>query len=229
MKPRPDPDPTLTDASSVGGELPILSAGPLFWRSLDERAESGAPRPDQDQELSRSGGAAIRPLQPPRVLAVDGGLAGPGGPERLRDPAHRVDRAVCRSPRADRSGQTAVLQHGGLDGWVCLRRPGREPDGAAHQDRREPRPSGQPGRHRRLRPGRGALVLRPGPLSGGDARRPGRNLGASSRPSCFASRGEVEDQGRRPADLDPDDHLAHAGRPAPAAARAVPGGEVACL
>ena len=52
MKPRPDPDPTLTDASSVGGELPILSAGPLFWRSLDERAENGEPRPDQDQELS---------------------------------------------------------------------------------------------------------------------------------------------------------------------------------
>ena len=52
MKPRPDPDPTLTDVSSVGAELPILSAGPLFWRSLDERAENGAHRPDQDQGLS---------------------------------------------------------------------------------------------------------------------------------------------------------------------------------
>ncbi|MGZ3315688.1 MAG: 4Fe-4S dicluster domain-containing protein [Isosphaeraceae bacterium] len=52
MKPRPDPHPTLTDASFVGSELPILSAGPLFWRSLDERAENGAPRPDQDQGLS---------------------------------------------------------------------------------------------------------------------------------------------------------------------------------
>ena len=36
----------------MGSELPILSAGPLFWRSLDERAEDGAPRPDQDQGLS---------------------------------------------------------------------------------------------------------------------------------------------------------------------------------
>ncbi len=52
MKPRPEPDPTLTDASSAGGELPILSVGPHFWRSLDERAENGAPRPDQDQWLS---------------------------------------------------------------------------------------------------------------------------------------------------------------------------------
>ena len=52
MRTRPDPDPTLTDSSSARGELPILSSGPLFWRSLDERAGSAAPRPDQEQYLS---------------------------------------------------------------------------------------------------------------------------------------------------------------------------------
>ena len=44
MNQRPDPDPTLTDASSVGVELPILSDGPLFWRSLDELADERRAR-----------------------------------------------------------------------------------------------------------------------------------------------------------------------------------------
>ncbi len=64
------------------------------------------------------------------------------------------------------------------DGWIRLRRAGREQYGSAHQDRGKPRPSSQPGRDRRLRPGHHPLVVRPGPFPGGDARLPRGYLGA---------------------------------------------------
>ena len=98
MKPRPDPDPTLTDASSVGGELPILSAGPLFWRSLDERAENGAPRPDQDQGLSNLVALQFDPSSRREFLRLMAGSLALGGLSGC------AIRTVRGSPRADRSG-----------------------------------------------------------------------------------------------------------------------------
>ena len=82
------------------------------------------------------------------------------------------------------------------------------------------------GSDRPLHPGGCADALRPRPLAGGDA--DGR-IG-TWEPSALAARRSASvraKKGGRAADLDRDGHFAHAGRPAAAAERAVPRGEMA--
>ena len=50
MSEQPDPYPKSKNASHVGVELPILSSGPILWRSLDELSDAVA-RPDPHAQV----------------------------------------------------------------------------------------------------------------------------------------------------------------------------------
>ena len=112
MSPRPDPDPTVDRCLLRGASRRSSRPARHLLCSLDERAENGEPRPpDQDQELSKSGWCCNS--TPPAAGSSCDCMAASltlGASARPAYSAHRVDRAVRESPRADRSGQTAVLQ-----------------------------------------------------------------------------------------------------------------------
>jgi len=82
MNPRPHALPTLTDVSSGRAVLPILSDGPLFWRSLHELAEAGAPGAEPDQDLSEVVALGSDPSSRReflRLMAASMALAGSSG------------------------------------------------------------------------------------------------------------------------------------------------------
>ena len=229
MKPRPDPHPTLTDASFVGSELPILSAGPLFWRSLEERAENGAPRPDQDQGLSNLVALQFDPSSRReflRLMAASLALGGLSGcaiqPTESIVPYVEAPEQIV--PGKPLFFSTAVP----MDGFACgvlveshMGRPTKiegNPDHPASLGATDA--FAQAAISTFYDPDRSQVVTRDGRVETWEQF---QTLLLSLREE------KREKQGRRPADPDPDDRLADAGRPAPAAARAVPGGEMARL
>ena len=209
------------------GSLPVLTKAPVFWRSLEELAGT-VPRVDDLPDSSFPTRRSKCSMSP--AAAISSGSwrpRWPWGARRLRLPARRIDRAVCAGSRGDRSGQAVVLRLGRSHRWLCLRRAGQEPHGTTDQSRRQPRPSGQPGRGRHLRPGHDSDALRPGPLAVGDPQRSGRHLGALADARPGPSRKAARQERGRPAHPDPDGRLADAGRSAAAVGRAVSRGEMA--
>src|SRR5207247_497007 len=74
------------------------------------------------------------------------------------------------------AGAAALLRDRGGPRRVRAGRAGGEPRGPAHQDRGEPRPSREPGGHRRVRAGPRARPLRPGPIADPQVLRRGADL-----------------------------------------------------
>jgi molybdopterin-containing oxidoreductase family iron-sulfur binding subunit len=82
MKPRAQTDPTTTEAPLGAGMLPILSDGPVFWRSLEELGRGGVPAEVPGHDVDDPGAPG---LEPPsrreffRFMAASLALGGIGG------------------------------------------------------------------------------------------------------------------------------------------------------
>ena len=122
--------------------------------------------------LPRLGGAAVSPVdaraarrrdRSEAVPAPDGGVARPGRADRL-PPARAPRPPLHEAPRGGRAGAAQLLRHGHAPARFGLPGPGREPRGAADQDRGQPQAPRQRGSHRRPRAGLGARPVRPRPL-----------------------------------------------------------------
>ena len=233
MKSRSDPLPTLSGASRVGCELPILSSGPLFWRGLDELAESGLPRHDRDHDHDQDRADLLMLGSDPasrreflRLMAASLALGGFSGcaiqPTESIVPYVEAPEQIV--PGKPLFFSTAVSMDGFACGVLVESQMGRPTKIEGNPD--HPASLGATDAFAQAAvlafydPDRSQVVTHDGRVETWERI---EDLLLSR------SRGEREDQGRGPADLDPDDHLSHAGRPAQAAARAVPGGEMACI
>ena len=162
-------------------------------------------------------------LQPPPVLPPDGRLAGPCRHRGLRHSTARIDRAVCRAARVDRARQAAVLRHGRARssgfaiGVLVESQMGRpikiegNPDHPASLGATDA--FAQAAILSLYDPDRSQVVMYNWPCE---------HLGALSDAGHRDSRAEAQDQGERAAPPDRVGHLAHAGRPDPAAAQELP-------
>ena len=218
MKPRPDPDPTLTDVRYVGGELPILSAGPLFWRSHEERAENGAPRPDQDQGLSSLAAQQFDPSSRRefmRLMTASLALGGLSGcaiqPTESIVPYVEAPEQIV--PGKPLFFSTAISMNGFACGVLVESQMGRPTKLEGNPD--HPASLGATDAFAQAAvlsfydPDRSQVVTHEGRVETWEKFQDLLTVPA---------RGEGEDQGRRLTYLDPDDHLSHASRPASAAA-----------
>ena len=137
----------------------------------------------------RSGSSRRRRRLRRRFLQLIGASLALAGADRLHQAAARARSSPTSSSprRSSRAGRSSSPPPSVLGGYA-LRRPRREPHGPADQDRGQPRPSGEPRRHRRLRPGLGARPLRPRPLAVDHRPRPHPHLGSlrqrGARRSC---------------------------------------------
>ena len=233
MRQRPDPE----KPASAGSVSAVDAAGALerarssggAWKSW--RAAAAPARIVPDIEFPDPAGRMARRAQPPRVPALHGGLAGPGG-HRAAALSSRPSRScrTCEAPEQIVPGKplffaTAVP----IDGFACgvlvesqMGRPTKiegNPDHPASLGATDA--FAQADVLSLYDPDRSQVVTHNGRVETWEHFQ-------TLLLSAFANELR-EDEGRRPAHPDPDGHLADAGRPAPAAARAVPRGEVAWL
>src|SRR5687768_17613587 len=108
--------------------------------------------------------------KPAASVAAAGGVVGAGGVDGMHAATGGEDRTLRAGSRADGTGQAAVLRDRGDAGGLRARRAGGEPHGAADEDRRQPRSSGQSRFDGLDRAGGDAYFLRSGPLAGGRQR-----------------------------------------------------------
>ena len=110
------------DSSLKLGSLPVLSTGPLFWRSLEELAGTGRTgrrsRPWNFQTRRSRCSTSHSRRDFLRFMAASLALGGVSG---LRLPADRVDRALCaRRPRRSFPARPLFFASAvPIDGYAC--------------------------------------------------------------------------------------------------------------
>ena len=128
-----------------------------------------------------------RPRRPPRLPEADGRVARAGRRQRLHAPAGR--RASCRtcgSPRSSCPASRCSTRRRCRLRGVGRRPARREPRGPADEDRRQPRSSVEPRRHRPLRAGGDPRPLRSRSLADDHAPRRDPPVRRVRRPRCSA-------------------------------------------
>ena len=201
------------------------AARPPFWRTLEERADDPAFQERLYNEFPSQIEAITDPVARRTFLKLMGAsLALAGVTACTRQPPEKIVPYV-RQPEELVPGQAAVLRDRDAARRRRHRPARREPRRAADQDRRQPAPSRQPRRDRRLRAGGDSRPLRSRPLADADATsaRSARGRRSSAR-SARRSTAQQPLQGRRPSHPDRVGQLADAGGADPRAARALPVG-----
>ena len=232
MSQRPDADQTTTGARLDGGRRCRSSrTGPVFWRSLEELAAGGVPAVPGEHDHDRATSRAVAgDPQPPRLLPLMAASLALGGLTGCAIEPSETIVPYVEQPEQIVPGKplffaTALATDGFGLGVLVESHMGRPTKIEGNPD--HPASLGATDAFAQAAildfydPDRSQVVTHG---------RPRRDLGAlpGDAPAGLRER-KREDQGRRPADPDPDGDLADPGRPAPPAARAVPRGEVARL
>ncbi len=170
---------------------------PRFWRGLEELADTPEFRNHKENEFPHGANDPERKTRPTGTAESDGGLRGVCRAFRLHEASDAKNRSLRAPAGGNHSRQAAVLCDGG-DPWRRRHwRSGRKQHGEAHEDRGQSRPSGQPGRDRRICAGLDFGAVRSGPLAGGNSRRAHRKLGRVSGRAVRGARSGKGQQRRR--------------------------------
>ena len=116
------------------------ATGRRYWKSLEELADSPGFLEFLHREFPEQASVVRGPEGPARVPDPHGRLAGPRRPHRLHEAAGGEDRPLRAAAGGAHPRPAALLRHRGRSRRLRARRAGREPRGAAHQDRGQPRP-----------------------------------------------------------------------------------------
>ena len=130
--------------------------GREFWRSLDELADDPAFQERLHNEFPTAVEAITDPVERRTFLKLMGASLGLAGVTACTQAAGRENRSLRAPAGGHHPRQAAVLRHRDDPRRHGDRPAGRESRGASDQDRGQSRPSGEPGRDRRVRAGRGA-------------------------------------------------------------------------
>ena len=215
------------DLASIRASLTGAS-GPEYWRSLEELADTDAFQEFLHREFPAQASEFTDPVGRRQFLRLMGAsLALAGVTACTKQPAEAIVPYV-RAPEEIVPGKPLFFATAMPLGGVRDGRAGREPRGAADEDRGQPRAPGQPRRDGRLRPGLDPGALRPGPVADADAagRHPHRGARSSARSAAW-SRPSAPAQGAGLRILTEHGDLAHAGAADGGVPGGVPGGEVA--
>ena len=208
-------DPIMTEPNDIEALRAQLEAtrGREYWRSLEALAETPEFKEFLHREFPQNASEWLDPVGRRGFLKLMGASLALAGRQRLHAAAGRGDRSVRASAGRAGSRQAALLRDGDADERRGHRAAGREPRGAADEDRRQPRSSDEPRRDRPVRPG-----VDPRSLRSRIDRRPSRTsatFGRSARSSAALkdrAHGAGSQPGRGHPDPQRNDHLADAGR-----------------
>ena len=170
--------------------------GRKYWRSLEELADTPEFRCVPRARVSFAGLRVHRSGRTPRVPQADGRVARARRRQLVHPHSRRENHSVRPPAGGDHPRPSALFRHGDAAGRLRHAGARRKPHGTADEDRGQPRTSGEPRRHRRLRPGVRPFSVRPGSLAQRARSRRGRDVGRLPRRD--SSRGGLAARAARP-------------------------------